>query len=244
MDATIFRKSGSDLRQALGRDALAHAIIACHRDLAHLLGLWILPLDGQRVDLLVEQALLLRLDGLLVAGGGEGVLAGAADVPVARHVLGEPAHRHLTLGSAHVRVEQLAELSDGAGPVLLRHRLHARAHPHLDHARPDRVRDVHHRHQPAAALPVQALERRALWEARHECCRAVLRRAAARRQNAAHRDVFHELGIDARARYQAFENTGEQVRSVRVLESSLSAFCDGCSEGAGNDDLWTTFVSN
>lgn len=66
MDGTVLGEGRADLAEGLSSDALADAIVGLDGDGLLLLGLGVGPLDIQREDLLVEQAGLLGLDGLLV----------------------------------------------------------------------------------------------------------------------------------------------------------------------------------
>ncbi|KFZ19437.1 hypothetical protein V502_03641 [Pseudogymnoascus sp. VKM F-4520 (FW-2644)] len=82
VDAAVLCERRLDAAERLGRDARAHAVVLSHRDLAPCRCLRVLVLHGQWRDLGVELA-------------GEGVLLRARDAAVARHRLGEHAHRHL-----------------------------------------------------------------------------------------------------------------------------------------------------
>lgn len=229
VDAAVLCKGGADLAERLGRHALAHAVVARDGDFLLLVRLWVRPLDLERHNLVVEQARLLRRDGLAVRLGCKGVLRAAGHVAVARHVLGELAHGHLAVGGFLVRLEQVGEFGHGGGagiggtlwsecavengglktngaPVLCRHALHAGAHAHVDHAALDLVGHVDAGHQARRALPVERLDGSRLREAGHERRAAELGGTAARREHAADGHVLDKLGIDAAARKQVLEH--------------------------------------
>lgn len=106
VDAAVLGEGRLDLAQGLGGDARAHAVVLVHDNLLGLARLGVLELGLEGEDLLVEQALLLGLERLLVRAGGKGVLAGPADVAVLGHLLGEDSHGHLAVGGLGVGLEE------------------------------------------------------------------------------------------------------------------------------------------
>lgn len=118
VDGAALGEGRADLAQALGGDARAHAVVFAHGHRLGLAALGVRELHGQRVDFLVEEAGLLRLERLLVRRRGEGVLVRARDLEIPRHVLRQHAHGHLAVRGFGVRFEELGELGDGRGAVV------------------------------------------------------------------------------------------------------------------------------
>lgn len=98
VDAAVGGEGRLDLGEGLGRDAVADTVIAGDGDFLGLAGLGVLELDLEGNDLVVEETLLLGLDGLLVRGGGELVLVGTSNLEILGHVLGQNAHGDLAVG--------------------------------------------------------------------------------------------------------------------------------------------------
>lgn len=114
-DGAILGEGRADLGERFGRDARADAVVGLDGDGLDLVRLGVRPLHREGHDLLVEEARLLRLLGLLVRRRGEGVLLRARDVAVLGHLLRQHAHGYLAVGRFRVALEQLGEFGDGAG---------------------------------------------------------------------------------------------------------------------------------
>lgn len=113
VDGAVLGESRPNLAQGLSGDALTDTIISLDGDGLLLASLGVGPLDLERSNLLVEEASLLGLDGLLVGGSGESILGGTGDVAVLGHVLGQDTHGDLAVGGLRVVLEELGELGDG-----------------------------------------------------------------------------------------------------------------------------------
>lgn len=117
VDGAVLGESRADLAEGLGGDTLTDTVVGLDSDGLLLAGLGIGPLDLERSNLLVEEAGLLGLEGLLVGGSSESILGGTGDVAVLGHVLGQDTHGDLAVGRLGVVLEELGELGDGAGAV-------------------------------------------------------------------------------------------------------------------------------
>lgn len=142
VDGSVLGECGADLAEALSGDARSDTVVLGDGDLLGLVGLGIGPLDLQGGEFLVEEAGLLSLESLLVAGSGELILDLTGDLAVLGHLFGQHAHGHLAVGGLGVRLEQFAELGDGARAILRAHALHASSDTDLNGAGLDRVGDL------------------------------------------------------------------------------------------------------
>lgn len=115
VDGAVLSEGRADLAEGLGGHALADTVIGLDGDGLLLAGLGVGPLDLEGSNLLIEEASLLGLNGLLVGGSGEGILGGTGDTAVLGHVLGQNTHGDLAVGGLRVVLEELGELGDGAG---------------------------------------------------------------------------------------------------------------------------------
>lgn len=115
VDGAVLGEGRADLAEGLGGHALTDTVISLDGDGLLLTGLGVGPLDLKRSNLLVEEAGLLGLDGLLVGGSGEGILGGTGDTTVLGHVLGQDTHGDLAVGGLGVALEELGELGNSAG---------------------------------------------------------------------------------------------------------------------------------
>lgn len=106
VDAAVLGEGRLDLAQGLGGDARAHTVVLVHDNLLGLTRLGVLELGLEWQDLLLEQTLLLGLEGLLVGAGGEGILTGTGDVAVLGHLLGQDSHGNLAVGGLRVGLEE------------------------------------------------------------------------------------------------------------------------------------------
>lgn len=117
VDGAVLGKGRADLAEGLGGHALADTVISLDGDGLLLAGLGVGPLDLEGSNLLVEEAGLLGLDGLLVGGSSKSILGGTGDTTVLGHVLGQDTHGDLAVGGLGVVLEELRELGDGAGTI-------------------------------------------------------------------------------------------------------------------------------
>ena len=117
VDGAVLGEGRADLGEGLGGHALADTVIGLDGDGLLLAGLGVGPLDLEGSNLLVEEAGLLGLDGLLVGGSGEGILGGTGDTAVLGHVLRQDTHGDLTVGGLGVALEELGELGNGTGTI-------------------------------------------------------------------------------------------------------------------------------
>lgn len=122
-------------------------------------------------------------------------------------------------------------------PILRAHALHTRTDAHLNHARLDRIRNIHARLQAGAALAVQALDAARQRKPGRDGSSTELGGAAAGGQHGADGHVLDDARIDLGAGDQRLEGADEQVRGLGVLEAALAALGDGRAQGAGDDDL-------
>ena len=238
VDGAVLGEGGADLAERLGGDAVADAVVAVDKDLLGLAGLGVLELGLERQDLLLEETLLLGLDGLLEGRGGEGVLVLAADALVLGHVLGEDTHGHLAVGGLGVALEEVRELGDCLGAVVGGHGLDTGADTDLDHAGADLVGDVDAGLETRGALAVEGVDGGGLGETGDESGGAHLGGATAGGEDGADLDVLDEGGVDLGALDEAAEGTGHQIRGLGVLKAALAALGEGGAESAGDDDLY------
>mmetsp|Transcript_114174 Transcript_114174/g.285624 ORF Transcript_114174/g.285624 Transcript_114174/m.285624 type:complete len:255 (+) Transcript_114174:281-1045(+) len=148
-------EGGLQLGEALERRARPRPLVGGdghRRDLALL----VLHLRSHRHDLGVEEALLLRREGLGVGVDGHLVLLLTRDLVGLSDVFGRDAHRHQAGRSQVIVADLRAELLHihTGRHVVHRHGLHAAREAHVDDARADARCDVRHGLQPAAALAV------------------------------------------------------------------------------------------
>src|SRR6185437_5279901 len=107
----------------------------------------------------------------------------------------------------------------------------------IDHARPDSIRDIDARLQSAAALAIQAPDRRRLRDARREGRSAELGRATSRWEHGAHGDILDERRVDAGALDERGEGADQQVSGGGVFETALAALGEGGAQRGGDDDV-------
>lgn len=243
VDGAVFGKGRADLAERFGGDALADAVVFADGDGLLLVGLGVCPLDGQGSEFLVEETLVLGLDGFLERRGGEGVLLAAGNIFGLGHLLGEDAHGDFAVCRLLLRLEEFAELADGSRAVLCGHALSTGTDADLDHAGPDGVGNVNAGLQTRRALSVQRLARCCDREAGSKSSSAELGSATAWCKDGTDSDIFNELGVDLGAFEERLECAVEEVGCLGIFEATLSTLGEGCAESACYDDLIATLVS-
>ncbi|KAI9151821.1 hypothetical protein HJFPF1_09032 [Paramyrothecium foliicola] len=240
VDAAILGEGRADLAERLSGDTGTDAIVLGDGDLLGLAGLGVLELDLERGNLLVEQASLLGLEGLLVGVGGKGILGRAGNLEVLGHVLRQDAHGNLAVGGLGVRLKQLGKLRDSAGAmdksVLSLHR--ACTDTDIDHACLDLVGDVDTGLQTGRALSVQGSDGGSLGEAGDQASSAHLGGTAAGGQDGADADVLDERGVNLGSLDDGVEDTGHNIGSLGVLEATLATLGQGTSAAGSHDNLF------
>eukprot|EP00756_Hemistasia_phaeocysticola_P024000 Hpha_TRINITY_DN15924_c0_g1::TRINITY_DN15924_c0_g1_i1::g.70742::m.70742 len=190
-----------------------------------LLALLVLHRRRDRHDLLVEETLLLRLEGLLVRAERELVLLLPLDAEVRRHILrgdthgGEAVTHGLGVGEAvrhFVRDLRRALLGGEA------HRLDTGSDSNVDETRLDVRCDLSDGSQPAAALPVDCHNGALLRNASEEGRDTRLQRARSVLAAVADDHVVDHLRLDLRAIDRPLNRGGEHVRARSVLQEPLA----------------------
>lgn len=244
VDGAVLGEGGADLAEGLGGDTLTDTVIGLDSDGLLLAGLGVGPLDLEGSNLLVEEAGLLGLEGLLVGGSGESILGATGDAAVLGHVLGQDTHGDLAVGGLGVILKELRELGDGTRAVLRRHALNTSTDTNIDHARLQSIGNVNDGLQTARALTVQGLDRSSLGEASDEGSGTELSSTTTGRQDGADGDILDDVGVDAALVDHGLEDTGEQVSSSGVLEATLATLGQGSPQSTCHDNIIGVFLGD
>jgi len=244
VDGAVLGEGRADLAQGLGGDALTDTVISLDGDGLLLARLGVGPLDLERSNLLVEEAGLLGLEGFLVGGSGESILRGTGDAAVLGHVLGQNTHGDLAVGGLGVVLKEVRELGDGTRAVLRRHALDTGTNPNVDHAALESTGNVDDSLQATRALTVQGLDSGSLGETSHEGSGTELSSTTAGRQNGADSDIIDDLGVDATLVDHGLEDTGEQIGSSGVLETTLATLGKGSPQSTCHDNIIGVFLGD
>lgn len=122
-------------------------------------------------------------------------------------------------------------------PVLERHALHTGTNTNVNHTRLESVGNVHSSLQTTGALSVQTPDGGGLGETSNERSSTELSGTATGGKNRANSHILNQVRVDTAAVDHGLEDTGQQVSSRGVFETTLSTLGEGGAQSTCDDDI-------